>query len=147
MKMILSTLAASLFVAGTATACPNLTGNYTCTYQDGSQEQMNLTQEEKNGVTVYMNSGNELIADNQTRQLPEDPSFQNATMRAWCDGEALKMNIIGKLFDQGQYFGDVNAEVSLSLDAKKSLEQVTSGTLKSVQGDFPLDGKTTCVRN
>ncbi|MGE4133701.1 MAG: hypothetical protein AB7F86_18840 [Bdellovibrionales bacterium] len=128
-----------------AWACPDLTGNFTCTYQNGSSEIISISQAEKAGVTVYNYNGSEIPADNVVYNLPDDETLKESTFRAWCEGASLKGNIVGKYYNQGSYFGDLDMVLDLSL-AGSDLHSVTTGTLKSASGDYPLDGEVTCVR-
>ncbi len=142
---ILASLA--LLFSVQAFACPNLTGSFTCTYQDGSSETVTISQADKAGVTVYNYNGSDIPADNMTYQIPDDESLKQATFRAWCENESLKGNIVGKYYNNGSYFGDLNMVLDLALEGN-NLKSTTSGSLVDTSGkSYPLDGTTTCVRN
>lgn len=136
----------ALLASAQAFACPDLTGAYTCTYQDGSSEVVTISQENKAGVTIYNYNGSSLPADNQVYPIPDDETLREATFRAWCDGSSLKGNILGKYYNEGNYFGDLNMTLDLSLDGT-NLKSVTSGTIKNSGGTYPLDGSIVCNRN
>lgn len=141
------TLAALLLlVSANAFACPELTGSYTCTYQDGSSENVTISQEDKSGVTVYNYNGSSIPADNQVYPIPDDQTLKNATFRAWCENASLKGNIVGKYYNNGSEFGDLDMVMDLSLDGT-NLKNVTTGTLKNSGGTYPLDGSVVCTRN
>ena len=142
---ILSVIA--LFFSASAMACPDLTGTFTCTYQDGSSEQVTISQQINNGITMYNSNGSMISADNKTYPVPDDETIKNATFRAWCDGASLKGNLIGKYYNQGSYFGDLDMILDLSI-AGRDLKNETSGNLKDTGGtDYPLGGTTVCTRN
>lgn len=139
--------AIALLFSAQAFACPNLTGAYTCTYQDGTSDVVTMTQEEKGGVTIYNYNGSLIPADNALYPVPDDDNVKQATFRAWCDNASLKGNIVGKYYNNGALFGDLNMTLDLSLN-NTSLKSVTTGTLTATNGTvYPLDGDLTCVRN
>ncbi len=135
-----------LLVSVNAYACPELTGSYTCTYQDGSSEVLSISQENKDGVTVYNYNGSMIPADNKVYPVPDDETLKQATFRAWCETATLKGNIVGKYYNNGALFGDLDMTLSLSLDGT-SLKSVTTGALTNSGGTYPLDGSVTCARN
>lgn len=139
--------AIALLFSVQAFACPNLTGSFKCTYGDGSTENVTITQSEVNGVTVYNYNGSEMPADNQTYQIPDSEDLKEGTWRAWCDDDStLKAELIGKYYNQGSYFGDLNMRMDFSIDGT-SLKQVTNGNLKNTGGDYPINDEMTCVAN
>lgn len=141
---ILSVVA--LLFSASAFACPDLTGTFTCTYQDGSSEQVTISQQINNGVTIYNYNGSMIATDNITRAVPDDETVKNATFRAWCDGASLKGNLIGKYYNNGSYFGDLDMTLDLSITGR-DLKTETSGNLKDTGGtDYPLGGTTVCTR-
>lgn len=142
---ILATIA--LFASVNAWACPELTGSFTCTYQDGSSEVVEMTQELKDGVTTYMYNGSAIPADNVVYQVPDDQTLKQGTFRAWCDDTVtLKAELKGQYYDQGNYFGDLVMNMEFSL-AGSDLKSVTTGTLTNSGGQYPLNGETVCTRN
>jgi hypothetical protein len=139
--------ALALLFSAQAFACPNLAGTYTCTYQDNSSEQVVISQELKDGVTVYTHNGSQIPADNVAYPVPDDASLHDATFRAWCaDDLTLSANLVGKYWQDGQYFGDLNMTSNFTLSGT-DLKQVTTGTLKNQGGEYPLNSDMTCVRN
>lgn len=137
----------ALLFSAQAFACPALTGTFTCNYQDGSSEIVSISQAEKSGVMVYNYNGSEIPADNVVYPMPDDESVRQGTFRAWCDGLTLKGNIVGKYYNQGNYFGDLDMTLNLSLEGN-NLKSVTTGTLKDTGGNvYPLDGQVVCNRN
>ena len=135
---------ALLFSANAAFACPDLTGAYTCTYQNGSSEVVTVSQQLVNGVTVYNYNGSQIPADNIVYQVPDDQSLKNGTFRAWCDDAVtLKAELIGQYYDQGAYYGDLSMIMNFSIEGS-SLKQVTTGTLKNSAGEYPLNSEKSC---
>ncbi len=131
-----------------AFACPNLTGSYTCNYQDGSSEVVTVSQDQKDGVTVYNYNGSEMPADNQTYQIPDDENLKQGTWRAWCDAgsEVLAAQILGKYYNQGSYAGDLTMNIAISLNGG-NLQQVTNGQLVNSGGSHPFSETMVCNRN
>jgi hypothetical protein len=139
--------AIALLFSAQAFACPDLTGSFTCTYQDGSSEKVTISQSLVNGVTVYNYNGSEIPADNVARPMQDDQSIKSATFRAWCEASSLKGNLIGKYYNNGSEFGDLNMVMTFALDAN-NLKSITNGTLVDKGGtSYPLDGEVTCARN
>ncbi len=139
--------ALALLISVQAWACPDLTGTFTCTYQDGSQEVVNMSQELKNGVTVYNYNGTPVAADNVVNDVPDDESLKQATFRAWCDDNiTLKAELKGKYYSEGNYFGDLLMNMEFTM-VGNDLKQVSTGSIKNSGGDYPLNGETLCTRN
>lgn len=139
--------AIALLFSFQAYACPDLAGSYTCNYQDGSSEVITLSQELKDGVTIYTHNGSQIPADNVAYPVPDDVNLREATFRAWCtDTVTLSANLVGKYFQEGAYFGDLNMTSAFTLDGT-SLKQITTGTLKNQGGEYPLNSEMTCTRN
>jgi len=137
----------ALLFSAQAYACPELTGTYTCTYQDGSSEVITLSQEQKDGVTVYSHNGSQIPADSVAYPVPDDVNLREATFKAWCaDGTTLNAQLVGKYFQENQYFGDLEMTSAFTLDGT-DLKQVTTGTLKNLGGEYPLNSDLTCKRN
>lgn len=139
----------ALLFSAQAFACPDLSGSYTCTYQDGSSEMVTISQDSKNGVTVYDYNGSQIPADNQTYRIPDDQTLKQGTFRAWCDSNdptLLKSQLTGKYYSEGSYFGDLIMDMTFSIQGR-DLKQVTQGVLKNSGGDYPLNSELVCVRN
>lgn len=136
--------ALALMVSVNAWACPDLTGTYTCKYQDGQTETITLSQENKDGVVVYNYNGSTIAADNVSRPVPDDAALREGTFRAWCEGEALKGQLLGKYYDKGVYFGDL----TLNLDVTKvgnDLKQVNTGSVKNSASEYPINAEVLCT--
>lgn len=141
--------ALALLVSVNAYACPDLTGSFTCTYQDNTSEVVTISQENKDGVMVYNYNGSAIPADNQAYQVPDDQNLKEGTFRAWCDPSTdtvLNTELIGKYYQDGSYFGDLNLDMTFALDGA-NLKQVSKGTLTNQSDTYPLDGELTCTRN
>lgn len=145
MKLQSIVLAVGALFSSVALACPDLRGSYTCSYDEGPQV-VTIAQEDRGGVTYYKVDGDELPADNVSRALPEDPNFQNGTFRGWCEGNDFKVEVTGKVFDQGRFFGDLRAVVGFAANAA-NLTQTTTGSLTTGEKTYPLDNVVTCKRN
>ncbi len=140
--------ALALVFSAQAFACPDLTGAFTCTYQDGSKEVITIAQEQKaDGLVVYNYNGSIVPTDNQAYPVPDDATLKEGTFRAWCANDsALSTQLVGKYYQDGSYFGDLVMNMDFSLTGT-DLHQVTNGTLKNSGGEYPLNGDMTCVRN
>ena len=133
-------------VSASAFACPNLSGVYTCPDQQNGPQTVEITQTEENGITTYFQNGESLVSDNLVKPIPESADFKEGTMQAFCEGDALKVAVKGKVWDQGQFFGDLDVVSNYSLDADKNLVDTFDGSVKSAQGNYPINDLTTCVR-
>lgn len=137
--------ALALLISVNAWACPELTGSYTCTYQDGSNEVVTISQENKNGVTTYNYNGSTVTADNIARPMPDDETLKQGTFRAWCENDALRVEMLGKYYNEGNYFGDLTLNLSFAKSGG-DLKQVTIGNLKNSGGEYPLNSEVVCTR-
>jgi hypothetical protein len=142
-----SIIALALAFSAQAYACPSLTGNFTCTYQDGSRDTVSISQEMKDGITTYSYNGGLIQADNVARPIQDEEEIREATLRAWCDdATTLKAQMLGKYYNNGSYFGDLTINLFLSMEGA-NLKQVTDGNLKSANGDYPIQGQVVCTPN
>ncbi len=141
-----SLTALALLFSINAWACPNLAGNYTCTYQDGSSEMVSISQENKNGVITYSYNGSSVPADNIARQIPDDETIKQGTFRAWCEDVVLKAEMLGKYYSNGSLYGDLTLNMSFS-KIGNDLKNVTVGLLKNSGGEYPLNSEVTCSFN
>ena len=139
-------VAIALVFSAQAWACPDLTGKYLCTYEDGSTENVEITQRvDEKGVTIYNYGGSDIPADNAAYPVPEDDTLKEATMRSWCDGQTLQAQMIGKYYNRGAFFGDLTMNLVISLNGT-GLSQVTTGVLKAQGTDYPMNSTVTCAR-
>jgi len=60
------------FFATNAFACPDLTGTYSCKYDDGETDTIEFTQRVENGVTIYTIGGQDLPANGETVEINEE---------------------------------------------------------------------------
>ena len=142
------TLAAlALLFSAQAFACPNLTGSYTCTYQDNSKEMITVSQDTKGTVTVYNINGSEMPADGQTYAVPDSDNLKQGNFKAWCDGDTtLKGLLTGKYYNGGEYYGDLTMNMDWSLSGS-DLKQVSNGEVKNTGGTYPINQDTVCTKN
>lgn len=144
MVRIIATLAALFSVQ--AFACPNLTGSYTCNYGNGQSEQISVSQREANGITYYSYNNDEFAADGSVVPLQDSADLKQATFKAWCENTTLKNQIMGKYYNNGTYFGDLNMVIDIT-SANGNLQQNATGNLKGSQGDYPINNSVTCTKN
>ena len=141
--------ALALLVSVNAYACPDLSGSFTCTYQDGTTEAITISQDNKDGVTVYRYNNSDLPADNQVHPIADSQNIKNGTFRAWCDEKEatlLQTEILGKYYQDGSYYGDLTMDMAMSLSGN-DLHQVTNAKIVNSGGTYPSTGETTCVRD
>mgnify|MGYP001497371882 CR=1 FL=1 len=141
---ILATLA--FLFSAQAFACPQLSGNFTCTYQDGTSEVVAISQSaDKAGVVTYLYNGSEVPADNVTYDIPDDQDIKGGKFRAWCDDDiTLKSEMTGKYWNNGSYFGDLVMNISFEMEGT-SLKQTTTGSVVNSGGTYPLDNTMVCT--
>lgn len=135
---------ATLAVATTgAFACPNLAGNYTCTYSDGP-EQVAVSQTLAGGVTTYTYNGQQMIADGKSHDL--DNSDIDGTYTATCAGTRVTAHLVGQIMSQGQAVG--SADLTLKVDqVRAGLALDQTGTI-TVQGQVnPINEQVSCTKN
>ncbi len=140
------TLAAlALLFSAQAFACPTLTGNYTCTYKDGTNETVSITQSaDKAGMVTYIYNGSQVPANNQIYDVPDDQSVKQGKFRAWCDDDVtLKSQLIGKYWSNGSYFGDLTMNMNFQIESG-NLKQVTTGNVVNSGGTYPIDDTLVC---
>ena len=142
-----SLLAILAFSSINAFACPDLTGTFTCTFSDGSSDVLTVSQENKDGVTLYIFGGEVTPADNAIYTIPDDATLKQGTFRAWCDDSVtLKAQILGQYYDAGQYYGDLTLNINYTIE-NGNLKDYTNGTLVNSNGTYPINSETVCTRN
>ena len=131
-----------------AYACPQLTGNYACKSSNSQTEILTVTQDASSGVTVYTVNGSPIPADNKAFAIADDDSLKDATLRAWCDDDVtLKGELLGKAWNSGSYYGDLNLSLGYSLSGS-DLHVVSAGKITSAtNGDLPVNGEMVCTKN
>lgn len=141
-----------LFMLGlfsvSALACPNLSGTYTC-MNDGQKETLVVSQNEVNGATVYQIGETQVVADNVAYTIPDDEELRGGTQRAWCaeENNELKIEILGKIYDQQDFFGDLAVQIGFLIDGSKNLVNTVQGSLKATNGEYPIHEIATCTRD
>lgn len=123
--------------------CPDLTGAYNCTYRDGTKETITISQENKDGVVIYDYNGSAVPADNQVRQVPDDQTIKQGTFRAWCENGSLKAQMLGKYYQEGQYFGDLTLNMDF-VKVGRDLKTTNTGTIKNSAAEYPLESELIC---
>lgn len=136
-----------LLFSAQAYSCPQLSGAYTCTYQDGSMETVTVQQDTKGATTTYIYNGSTLPADNQIYPLVDDANIQGGTFRTWCeDDRVLKGQILGKYWSNGEFIGDLTMNLEFLLDGG-DLRQTSVGGTVNGGANFPIASDVTCARN
>ncbi len=129
MLRILTVLSAAFSVQ--AFACPNLTGNFTCSMPDGSTQVMDISSRMEGAVTYYKVSGDEFPADGSVLKLADSQELKNGTFSATCMADTtLSTNIKGEYFNSGKDYGPLDLNINYSM-AGENLQFVTDGTLNA----------------
>ena len=137
----------ALLFSAQAFACPQLAGNFTCTYQDGSKEVMTVTQDTKGNLTTYNVNGSDIITDNVAKPMQDDANIKNATFRSWCDDDVtLKGELIGQYFNNGKFYGDLTVALNYSMSGS-DLKQNVDGQVVGSNGTQPIKQETVCTKN
>lgn len=142
MKMF---IALASLIAVPTLACPNLTGTYTCTYNDGTKETLTVTQAVRSGITQYTVNGSTILADQQVYQLPDSEDLKQASQTAWCEGEILNVATAGNYFQQNQLIGELMMVIQVTLTGN-TLKQALNGSLKNQEGEQEFSGETLCTK-
>lgn len=164
MKTLFLALTTLLSATAFASAsCPNLAGNYQCTYQDenGADQtyEQQITQSEVNGVTTYTSTSEgevmNFIADGQTRTNTnmDDGYALRQSLTVACAGSSVHINsvidaAVDESFADVFYHGDAMAMVSSSA---QTLDVHTTGTQwyfdeKGNKKEEAIDMMDSCTR-
>lgn len=105
-----------------ASACPNLSGHFTCKdFESGTVQDVTITQTETAQGTLYkqviVQDGepdvSEYLANNQEVKI-DNPDFTTMTEKSYCDGKGLKTEIHGIAKDgtvlDAIMYTEINAE-------------------------------------
>lgn len=142
-------LAAALLVSGSAFACPELTGDWTCTDKQGSVSKVKMTQEAiENGVMYYSTDEkgetNSFPADGKTYN--DDGADYSTTFTAACTSSArvdAKMGVVAKSYDM---MIDANIVIELT-DPNTMVTTVTGFSADKKGGNKQaIDEATTCKK-
>ena len=130
-----------------AFACPNLAGDFTCTYQ-GSSIDVTVAQRVENGVSIYTIMGYEIIADGIRHNVPETDQVKEGTALATCNGDLINANLTGKVYSSGKYGGEVNLDVEIAgLNKDGVADAQADGSLTRPNGEvWPINGTFECTR-
>jgi hypothetical protein len=130
-----------------AFACPDLAGDFTCSYE-GSSIDVTVSQREENGTSIYTIMGYEIIADGVRHDVPETNQVKEGTALATCNGDLVNANVTGKIYSSGKFGGDVNLDVEIAAVNKDGVADAkAAGTLTRPDGQvWPIDGTFACTR-
>lgn len=137
-------LPAALFFCLQASACPDLTGRYTCNGNDIS-ESLVITQEVSDTLKVIVNDA-EILVDGKSYPMTGDPSLRNASIRSWCEDKAIKSQMTGELYEADQKIGDVETTIEYVL-GEDGIVEMTSSRVKTAAGESPTESTLTCTRD
>ncbi len=140
-------MALALLFSSSAFACPDLTGKFTCMYQDKSTEDVTISQEmQKDGTFVYNYNGTMIPADGKIYDVPDDAQVKEGKFKAFCDDDiTLKTTLVGKYWRAKAYFGDLILNMNFTVE-KNDLKQNSVGSVKNSSGEYPLNSALVCVR-
>lgn len=137
-----------IFFSFAAHACPNLAGHFRCEQGVvGKNRAIDVTQEDRAGVTIYNLFGTEIPTDNKVRPIADSDELKEGMVRAWCSGDTiLNGRLSGKYFDHGEYAGQISADYTYQIVEKNFVMTVT-GSLSAPDGiSHPVDSTTVCSR-
>ncbi len=140
-------LIALVAVLGTtsAFACANFAGSFTCTIEDDNYTYNVLIEQNGYNFIITDDEGSdEFVADGQRRSIPNDTNMRNAAYVASCEGQSIKMQMTGEIFDDetGQSF-----PFSSNMDHNlRTRNHVTQTTVLEVLGQTTTT-VTHCQRN
>jgi hypothetical protein len=141
-------LIALLFTGVSAFACPDLSGNYTCTLNAGALD-LAITQSEANGVTTYVFNGQPIVADGQQFMMQDqaDGSIKNQSLTYSCDATQLRSVYSGDFYEAGALQGTLVFDDSYTKDANGALVITEGGTATDATGaSYDLEVlSTTCT--
>jgi hypothetical protein len=127
-----------------AFACPDLAGNYTCTYSDGTSEATEFTQSTTNGVTTYNLGVQEVIADGAPHPVKEEDIDGSYT--ATCTTDAVSTVLTGDILDAGQAVAKVNVTLKVQKN-RTGLAIGQTGEISVGADVIPVDDSATCTKN
>lgn len=141
-------LIVTLLLAGsTVFACPNLSGHFICKdFDNGSQQDVVMTQSVVNGVTKYTmtltadgkTNSSDYLADGVVRNI-EHPNYTVRTQKSTCNGANLVTEINGTRKDNGEVLKVVEL-VTLTKDGHMYDSYIGK------QGDKDIKFEETCQR-
>lgn len=127
-------------------ACPNLAGVYECRNADGSKphdkEIIKFSQRVESGISIYTfdrisKKGTEVRADNKTYRWIVDESLRDGKKKAAClSSNKLKVRLTGKLYNDGEYFSDMDSSFTWIKKANGRIEEF--GTIIMFVGEDQL---------
>lgn len=128
-----------------AWACPNLEGEYQCDIGQGGWD-MQVTQTTTNGITEYQIVSNGetvgVVADGQTRSIPDTDEMKNSTYKASCSGDLLDIDLAGEAYQEGNLLGKMVVDYHFLKDGQNIALKV-NGTFNGHA--FP-EQKGSCQR-
>lgn len=127
-------------------ACPDLSGVYKCTIEEGITETVEITQVKSNGVTVFLINGAEIPADNAAHAIVGDVTFQNASLRAWCEDDRLRTELIGNFLNNKTDIGSLDLITDRRRVGNAVLERAV-GSMDNGLEKFPVKSFTSCILN
>ena len=147
MKFVFGLLALG-FVSLPCGACPDLTGKFICTYDNGSVDELEIQQYDLHGITTYTVNKNPVVADGVTKHLIDIPTAKNQQVTFSCEGSPskLKHTYHADIFEQNIFAGSVVAELYFSKDSQEHLviEDRGAFTLVTDGSLYPWEVVTLC---
>ena len=119
-----------LTLSFSAFACPDLAGNYQCQSDEGAYHAVVSQRINKDGYAIYSVNGQDFaITDGTTRPMESTEEFRNGTMASVCsDSQTELINYIeGELFNEGNYAGDIEMQLTFYVGNNGDLVQRSEG--------------------
>ena len=137
----MTALIAVVLASPLALACPDLTGNYSCSDKSGEVYNLQLTTTVENGTYVYEADGEKIYTDGQRRQFSNE-STQGVYV-ATCAGNFVDLQMTGDILDNGQAVGNFEM-TSRMVQNGVGYEQTSEGTAVYMGQTFPISEQSTC---
>jgi hypothetical protein len=136
-------IALSFLISGSAFACPQISGNYTCQTQDGPQITV-IQQSTAVDGDIFDIDGYQFKADGVA--YPENSEEFTGTIATACTANAVDITIIGDVIENGTKIGSTNLTQSMYME-NGSLIQDLNGVFEYEGQAIPIAEKILCTPN
>jgi hypothetical protein len=141
-------LLATMTAAKASAHCPDLSGHFECEF-GGETWEVTLEQQASNPdgeIRYFMNGDLFAIPDGAERELPESDELRQGLIRSSCDQGALNNEILALVYDEGQWAGQIDFDLSMRISRNDNLVQRQTGVFQSVDGsEYAFDNLLTCT--
>lgn len=131
------------FIAVGASACPVLSGTFSCVNEKGESKNSNFSTRQSNKQFVYTFDALEFAADGSEQNLPDSSAIRSGKIQATCELGALITKISGDYWESDKAVGRIEFTTNLSLD-QGQIFAVSRGRLKKGSKSFAILGIKNC---